>query len=63
MNLRSNSLSLDMNIDYTYDLEFTNSSIKVIFKQTTSKPKIINKINIYGNSITKDKTRSSNELF
>ena len=62
-NLRSNSLSLDMNIDYTYDLEFTNSSIKVIFKQTTSKPKIINKINIYGNSITKDKTIRSRLSF
>ena len=62
-NLKSNSSKLDINIDYNYDFEFINSSIKVIFKQNISKPKIINKINIYGNSITKDNTIRSRLSF
>lgn len=44
------------NFYYDFNITFEKSSLNVEFAEVDQSPKIINKINIYGNSITKEKT-------
>ena len=55
--------SNQFNTSFVANLEINNEFNKLIFKQNPLKPNIINKINITGNEITKDKTIRSKLSF